>query len=101
MSESETEGAGSRGLGSRGAETVEVIVTLTVDEAARIDAVADRQGLSRTDFLREAASRYADRLDRDRELTAAAEAALARAGQPAGSGIFLAESQRVIAEEDE
>ncbi|KHK95144.1 CopG family transcriptional regulator [Microbacterium mangrovi] len=62
----------------------------------RFERVASRNGMSRSEFYRRAGARYADELEGTSALTAVAEAALERAGQPAGDGLLLAEAQRVI-----
>lgn len=62
----------------------------------RFERVASRAGMSRSEFYRRAAAKLADELDGTGPLTAIAEDALARAGQPSGDGLLLTESQRVI-----
>lgn len=62
----------------------------------RFERVAARHGLNRSEFYRRAAQKLADELDGASELTALAEAVIERAGQPAGDGLFLGESARVM-----
>jgi len=61
----------------------------------RFERVAGRHGMNRSEFYRAAAERFADELEGASELTAAADAVLARAGQPSGDGAFLRESERL------
>ena len=51
--------------------------------------------MNRSEFFRLAGTKLADELEDEAELTAMANAALARAGQPAGDGTFLRESERI------
>lgn len=62
----------------------------------RFERVAARHGMNRSQFFRLAAAKLADELEGEAELTTAAAAALARAGQPSDDGLFLAESQRIV-----
>ncbi|TIH37380.1 CopG family transcriptional regulator [Subtercola vilae] len=62
----------------------------------RFERVADKHGMNRSEFYRLAAQRLADELEGASELTAIANAVLARTGQPSGDGLFLRESQRVM-----
>lgn len=63
----------------------------------RFERVAAKHGMNRSEFYRFAAQRLADDLEGGSELTAIANAALARAGQPAADGAFLRESERIFA----
>lgn len=65
----------------------------------RFERVAGRHGMNRSEFYRAAAERYADELEGASELTAAADAVLARAGQPSGDGVFLREAERLARED--
>ena len=51
--------------------------------------------MNRSEFFRLAGTKLADELEDEAELTAMANVALARAGQPAGDGTFLRESERI------
>lgn len=62
----------------------------------RFERIAARNGMSRSEFYRRAASRLADELEGPGSLTAIADAVLERVGQPSGDRLMLAESQRVI-----
>ncbi|UFS59445.1 CopG family transcriptional regulator [Subtercola endophyticus] len=62
----------------------------------RFERVADKHGMNRSEFYRLAAQRLADELEGASELTAIANAVLARTGQPSGDGLFLRESERVM-----
>ena len=62
----------------------------------RFERIAARHGLNRSEFYQLAGRRLADELEGEAELTALADAVMARAGQPAGDGAFLTESQRAI-----
>ncbi|MEA9984244.1 CopG family transcriptional regulator [Subtercola sp. RTI3] len=62
----------------------------------RFERVADKHGMNRSEFYRLAAQRLADELEGASELSAIANAVLARTGQPSGDGLFLRESQRVM-----
>ncbi|MCS5497322.1 CopG family transcriptional regulator [Cnuibacter physcomitrellae] len=64
----------------------------------RFERVAMRHGMNRSEFYRLAGQKLADELEGESELTALADAVIARAGQPAGDGEFLRESQRVVSE---
>lgn len=64
----------------------------------RFERVAERHGMSRSQFYRVAAQRFADELEGGSELTAIGNAVLARAGQPCGDGLLLRESERVMRE---
>ncbi|MBW0256347.1 MULTISPECIES: CopG family transcriptional regulator [unclassified Cellulomonas] len=64
----------------------------------RFERVAARHGMNRSEFYRLAGRRLADELEGTSELTALANAAIARAGQPAGDGAFLRASERAVLE---
>ncbi|WP_083980010.1 ribbon-helix-helix domain-containing protein [Demequina salsinemoris] len=72
-------------------------ISLPDADLERLDRVAARHGMNRSEFFREAGRRYADELEGASDLTALADAALARAGQPSGDGLFVAESERLLA----
>ena len=60
----------------------------------RFERVAARHGMNRSEFYRRAGQKLADELEGAAELTAAANAVIARLGQPSGDGLFLRESER-------
>lgn len=60
----------------------------------RFERIALRHGMNRSEFYRLAASRLADELEGERELTALANAVIKRTGQPSGDGVFLGENAR-------
>lgn len=62
----------------------------------RFERVAARHGMNRSEFYRQAARRLADELEGSSELTALADAAIARAGQPSGNGAFLSHSEELM-----
>ena len=64
----------------------------------RFERVAAKHGMNRSQFFQLAGRKLADELEGEAELTALANAALARAGQPSGDGLMLAESERIVAE---
>ncbi|MGV8885678.1 MAG: CopG family transcriptional regulator [Microbacteriaceae bacterium] len=61
----------------------------------RFERVAARHGMNRSEFFRLAGQRLANDLEGESELTAIANAVIARVAQPSGDGIFLRESERV------
>ncbi|QIM16979.1 CopG family transcriptional regulator [Leucobacter insecticola] len=73
-------------------------ISLPDPDFERFEAVAARHGLKRSEFYRLAAQKLADELEGGSRLTALANAALLRAGQPAGDGAFLSESERSMLE---
>lgn len=62
---------------------------------ARFERIAARHGMNRSEFYRRAGERFADELEGEAELTALANAVLARSGQPEGDALFTHESERV------
>lgn len=71
-------------------------ISVPDDDFERFERIAARNGMSRSEFYRRAGAKLADELEGTSELTAIAEDALARAGQPSGDGLLLTESQRII-----
>jgi metal-responsive CopG/Arc/MetJ family transcriptional regulator len=67
--------------------------------AARVDQSAARHGMTRSEFYRTAAERYADELDQE-DITRRIDAALADAGQPSESTAAFREAAARIATED-
>jgi metal-responsive CopG/Arc/MetJ family transcriptional regulator len=61
----------------------------------RFERLAARHGMNRSEFFRAAAERYADELEGGSQLTAVANAAIARAGQPSDDSLFLREAERI------
>ncbi|WP_368498159.1 CopG family ribbon-helix-helix protein [Herbiconiux sp. A18JL235] len=76
-------------------------ISLPDDDFERFDRVAARHGMNRSEFFRAAASRYADELDGDKELTRLADAVIARAGQPSADGEFERAAERRMLEHTE
>ncbi len=70
-------------------------ISLPDDDFARFERVAARQGMSRSEFYRIAAQRFADDLEGASELTGLANAVIARAGQPSVDPL-LSESERLL-----
>lgn len=64
----------------------------------RFERIAARHGMNRSEFYRLAGQKLADELEGEAELTAIANAVIARSGQPSGDGLFLGESERVLRE---
>lgn len=60
----------------------------------RFERIAARHGMNRSEFYRLAGQRLANELEGESELTAIANAVIARVGQPSGDGTFLRESER-------
>lgn len=61
----------------------------------RFERIAARHGMNRSEFYQLAGQRLANELEGESELTAIANAVIARVGQPSGDGIFLHESEQV------
>jgi predicted DNA-binding protein len=57
-------------------------ISLPDGDFERFERVAARTGMTRSEFYRRAATRYADELEDTTQLTSIAEDALRRAGQP-------------------
>lgn len=64
----------------------------------RFERVAARHGMNRSEFYRLAGQRLADELEGEAELTALANAVIARVGQPSADGLLLRESERAVLE---
>ena len=64
----------------------------------RFERIAARHGMNRSEFYRRAGRRLADELEGAAELTAQAEAVIARVGQPSADSPILRESERIIGE---
>lgn len=62
----------------------------------RFERVARKHGMNRSEFYRRAAQQLADELEGESELTAIADAVIARSGQPIAAPDFLQESERII-----
>ncbi|WP_026927449.1 CopG family transcriptional regulator [Granulicoccus phenolivorans] len=60
------------------------------------ERVAARHGMNRSEFFRRAGLRFVEELEGKAELTAQADAVIARLGQPSQEGLFVAESERII-----
>jgi metal-responsive CopG/Arc/MetJ family transcriptional regulator len=75
-------------------------ISIPDHEAQRIDASARRHGMTRSEFYRRAAGRYADELDAE-DVTARINDAIAAAGQPgADTEPFRQAAGDVITEAD-
>ncbi|WP_425844411.1 ribbon-helix-helix protein, CopG family [Agrococcus sp. TSP3-2-1] len=64
----------------------------------RFERIAARHGMNRSEFYRRAGRRLADELEGEAELTAMADAVVARVGQPSADSPLLRESERIISE---
>ena len=73
-------------------------ISLPDGDFERFERIAARHGMNRSEFYRLAAEKFAAELEGESELTALANATIARAGQPAGDGAFLRESERTVLE---
>jgi hypothetical protein len=67
----------------------------------RFERVAARHGMNRSEFYRLAGRKLAAELEGEAELTAMANAVIARVGQPGADGPFLRESERIVLEGSE
>jgi len=76
---------------------METAISLPDPDFDRLDRVAKRYGITRSEFYRVAGQKLADELEGggQAELSRLADAALADAGPPAGTDPFLAESERI------
>jgi metal-responsive CopG/Arc/MetJ family transcriptional regulator len=74
---------------------VKTAISVPDAEFERFERVAARHGMKRSEFYRLAGQKLADELEGEAELTALANAVIARVGQPAGDGMFLRESERI------
>jgi len=75
-------------------------ISLPDEDFERFEAIAARNGMSRSEFYRRAAARFAEELDETSRLTAIADAAIDRAGQPVDE-VFLQAVQRTWEKEAE
>lgn len=66
-------------------------ISLPDEASVRFDRIAQRHGLTRSEFYRRAAERYADELS-DADLTAQIDGAIAAVGQPGDDGAELRRS---------
>jgi metal-responsive CopG/Arc/MetJ family transcriptional regulator len=64
----------------------------------RFERVAARHGMNRSEFYRLAGRRLVEELEGEAELTAQANAVIARVGQPFVDSPFLRESERTVLE---
>lgn len=70
-------------------------ISIPDEDFARFERLAARHGMNRSEFYRRAAGLLAEELEGEADLTLLADAVIERAGQPAGDGLFLRESERV------
>jgi len=77
---------------------VKTAISVPDSDFERFERVASRHGMNRSEFYQLAGRKLADELEGEAELTALANAVIARTGQPSGDGMFLQESQRLIIE---
>ncbi len=77
-------------------DPMKTAISLPDGDFERFERVAARHGMNRSEFYRVAGQRFADELEGEAELTALADAAIARAGQPSGDEQFLRESERIV-----
>lgn len=76
-------------------------ISLPDPDFERFERVAQRHGMNRSEFYRLAAQRFADEIEGQHELTALAEAAIARAGQPSREALPRNQDGRQILENTE
>jgi hypothetical protein len=72
---------------------VKTAISVPDADFQRFEHVAARHGMNRSEFYRRAAELLADELEGGSELTALADAVIARAGQPSGDGSFRQASE--------
>jgi metal-responsive CopG/Arc/MetJ family transcriptional regulator len=78
---------------------VKTAISVPDAEFERFERVAARHGMNRSEFYQQAGRRLADELEGVSELTALANAAIARAGQPAGDGLLVSAAQESMRSE--
>lgn len=76
-------------------------ISIPDGDFARFERIAARHGMNRSEFYRLAGRRLAEELEGESELTAMANAVIARVGQPFADSPFLAESERAVREGSE
>ncbi len=74
-------------------------ISLPDDDFARFDRVAARNGMTRSEFYHRAGRKLADELEGSSRLTAIADAAIARAGQPTDE-LVVSETRRLLEQGD-
>lgn len=83
---------------TRGMKTA---ISIPDGDFERFERVAARHGMNRSEFYRLAGRRLAEELEGEAELTAMANAVIARVGQPGVDESFLGESERIVLEGSE
>jgi len=73
--------------------SMKTAISLPDGDFERFERIATRHGMNRSEFYRLAGQRLADDLEGGSELTALANAVIARVGQPSGEGLFLQASE--------
>lgn len=73
-------------------------ISIPNDDFERFERIAARHGMNRSEFFRRAGRKLADELEGEAELTALADAVIARVGQPSADSPMLRESERIISE---
>lgn len=71
-------------------------ISIPDGDFAQFERIARRHGMNRSEFFRLAGRKFAAELEGSEDLTALANAAIARAGQPSETGDFLRESERHV-----
>lgn len=71
-------------------------ISLPDEDFERFERIAAKNGLNRSEFYRRAAGKLAAELEGAAELTALANAVIARVGQPTAGDAFLHESERNV-----
>lgn len=77
-------------------QAMKTAISVPDSDFERFERVAARHGMNRSEFYRLAGKKLADELEGEAELTALANAVIARAGQPSSDGLFLRESERTL-----
>lgn len=78
---------------------VKTAISIPDGDFERFERLAARHGMNRSEFYRRAGRRLADELEGEVELTALADAVIARVGQPSGErSPLLRESERIVRE---
>jgi metal-responsive CopG/Arc/MetJ family transcriptional regulator len=77
---------------------VKTAISIPDGDFERFERVAARHGMNRSEFYRLAGRRLVEELEGEAELTAQANAVIARVGQPFVDSPFLRESERTVLE---
>ena len=73
-------------------------ISIPDSDFEHFERVAARHNMNRSEFFRRAGRRLVEELEGEAELTALANAVIARLGQPSADSLFLHESERTMRE---